>query len=510
MNQATGSIEVEKQLPSIDSHENLRILLNGRRLPIEHGEIKSLVKANFKERHLLIGNKFQRPSHYIQYEEPLESELAERVEYDMDEHDFCWTKEYKISHDLFEKVMDKCEKEWFDLTNELLRTSEPVAHEESVCDICNDGECENSNAIVFCDGCELAVHQECYGVPYIPEGSWLCRKCLLRPEAKSVDCVFCPNKGGAFKQTTSNQWVHLLCGMWIPECSITNPVYMEPLEVEKVPKERWKLKCSICKIREGACIQCFKKNCVSAFHVTCARKANLYMKIKYYTNKDYSVHKCFCPKHAPVNGKKISSKMNIRVTSTSEDHSDSEEEEGGLLREELEDDRDKNNCGTHNNAHNSQTPSITDSSANISGYNGKGTNEFGFNPLAPVINEFIFERIVQLFKKKKKEDDILNICKYWALKRETKRGAPLLKRLHIEPWTAYTSTIQESEMFLKENFRKLTHVRKDLEKVRLLVDLVKKREKTKFHALQFQFDYLKIVCSPLTHILKKSVEEVKR
>lgn len=142
--------------------------------------------------------EYHRPDvAYIRLTEPTEDELKERVEYDMDEQDWCWLKVYNaqraeedlppIDSNTFELVIDQLEKHWFNLTKDLQnKDKEPMTLEESLCNICHSGECENSNAIVFCDGCNLAVHQECYGVPYIPEGQWMCRKCMLQPESPVV------------------------------------------------------------------------------------------------------------------------------------------------------------------------------------------------------------------------------------------------------------------------------------------------------------------------------------
>lgn len=67
------------------------------------------------------------PSHYIRYIEPIESELALQVEYDMDEQDREWVDQVnqdrqahnldRLSYELFEVIMDKLEKEWFELVS---------------------------------------------------------------------------------------------------------------------------------------------------------------------------------------------------------------------------------------------------------------------------------------------------------------------------------------------------------------------------------------------------------
>ncbi len=49
--------------------------------------------------------------------------------------------------------------------------------EVGMCDICGDGASDGDDRIVYCDGCNVAVHQECYGIRRIPSGYWFCAAC---------------------------------------------------------------------------------------------------------------------------------------------------------------------------------------------------------------------------------------------------------------------------------------------------------------------------------------------
>ena len=71
-----------------------------------------------------------------------------------------------------------------------------------------------------------------------------------------------------------------------------------------------------------------------------------------------------------------------------------------------------------------------------------------YKPGPPLVPHIIVQRLLQYIGKvviRQKEKFVLMMCKYWSLKREARRGAPLLKRLHLEPWTANYGSRQHSD-----------------------------------------------------------------
>ena len=58
----------------------------------------------------------------------------------------------------------------------------------------------------------------------------------------------------------------------------------------------------------------------------------------------------------------------------------------------------------------------------------------------------IADRITQYISRinvRKKQDFVVAVCKYWSLKREHRRGAPLLKRLHKEAWPSSSTDLDK-------------------------------------------------------------------
>ncbi|KAL1999080.1 hypothetical protein VTN02DRAFT_5079 [Thermoascus thermophilus] len=477
-----------------------------------------------------------------------------RVEYDMDEQDEKWLEDYNakrkedqlepIKPAVFEITMTKIEKEWHALEKRIpkpnpkppqtqrARSSSAAAvngeatgsgeEQDSKCAICDDGDCENSNAIVFCDGCDLAVHQECYGVPYIPEGQWLCRKCQLIGRG-SPNCIFCPNTEGAFKQTPTSKWSHLLCAVWIPEVTIGNPTLMEPVtDVEKVPKSRWKLQCYICKQRMGASIQCSNKNCFVAFHVTCARRAQLYLKMKSgHGNSglmDSSMLKAFCDKHVPPDWRRehgtdaatADAMEYYRITMQGKRWGDSQ---AAALSLGPSYPNDATEPGDEDGYH-PHGPRLT---LTVGGNKRKRPAApkavWRLPSGAPVIPQVVLNSVVaslQRFCVRQRKQYAEDACKYWTLKREARRGAALLKRLQLQ-----LETFSSMEM-TRRNYagmgvaggrrlqRRIDFAEKlyvDLDKLRILCDEVKKREREKLKDAETLRSIVDIVYFPIPPLL---------
>lgn len=187
------------------------------------------------------------------------------------------------------------------------------------------------NVILFCERCDIGVHQQCYGVAQVPPGDeeWLCWPCReheqalafqgmprsqLRPPrwqrgeqpleggSNSVPCALCPVQRGAFLRTADGtQWVHVVCGRYQPELTVT-PRHGDPAAVagiDSIKPDRFAHPCEICGEQKGAVVPCSFGHCQSYFHPLCARNAELYMPVR--DGQGGRVHyRIYCGRHGSI------------------------------------------------------------------------------------------------------------------------------------------------------------------------------------------------------------------
>ncbi|KAF2764606.1 hypothetical protein EJ03DRAFT_301722 [Teratosphaeria nubilosa] len=481
-----------------------------------------------------------------------------RVEYDMDEQDMMWLEDLNeqrktenaepIKPAIFEIVMTQIEKEYHALEKRIPKPqprhaqmhrprsssqaavngdpNPPGDEPDSKCSICDDGDCENANAIIFCDGCDLAVHQECYGVPFIPEGQWFCRKCKEIGRGTPT-CLFCPNVDGAFKQTNTMRWSHLLCAIWIPEVTIANMTFMEPImDVDKVPKSRWKLHCYICQQKMGACIQCGNKNCYQAFHVTCARRAKLFLKMKSQNQQgiDTSALKAFCDKHVSPEWRRthdtdnatIEAKRWYRHAFKDRRWADSQTAalelgaplmpDGGLAGDASAVPDGDTIAVKSNRRRNNQLQKLS----------------WRLPSGAPVVPAAVFNTVdtcMQRFTIRKRKEFVEKACRYWTLKREARRGAALLKRLQLQLEGFSTMEVTRRNfagmgaagrprLLRRIDFAEM--LQKDMGHLRQLCTLVKKREELRLKEVELLRELLDTVYFPVSAMLAPILHKAMR
>uniref|UniRef100_A0A8C1JCA1 Jade family PHD finger 2 n=1 Tax=Cyprinus carpio TaxID=7962 RepID=A0A8C1JCA1_CYPCA len=376
--------------------------------------------------------------------------------YDLDDLDVTWLElvnaEFRqlalpeLDELTMEQVVVELENRCQQNMQQAIETEEGLGieyDEDVVCDVCRSPEGEDGNEMVFCDKCNVCVHQACYGILKVPQGNWLCRTCALGVQPK---CLLCPRRGGALKPTRSGtKWVHVSCALWIPEVSIGCPEKMEPItKVSHIPASRWALSCGLCREHTGTCIQCSMPSCIVAFHVTCAFDHGLEMCTTLAENDEVRF-KSYCLEHSSVprsSGGGNVDRPEARHTGSdlSVTHSDrskqeqAEREKASHRKQKLQELEDEFY----------RLVDPKDVAESLS--------------LPDVHVDFLFQ--------------------YWKLRRKANFNQPLVARKRDE----VDNLAQQEQDVLYRRLKLFTHLRQDLERVRNLCYMVTRREKIK-HSL---------------------------
>ena len=221
--------------------------------------------------------------------------------------------------------------------------------DKELCHCCWHGDVSEGNEILFCDRCDVAVHQWCYDVKDIPKGQWFCRSCEYvmertaaaeaqaggsgkAKEVKAPVCAICLRPGGALAKTTSvdengePRWAHIFCCTTLPEMYVPDSHTDKTLfcGLDEALAERSSLTCSICKVKGGACVQCSHGNCTVSYHPLCCRDAKFRIEDRIENETESLARVTFCPKHAKLSSLRRSI---IEREDNEEDNMEEDEEE---------------------------------------------------------------------------------------------------------------------------------------------------------------------------------------
>jgi len=195
---------------------------------------------------------------------------------------------------------------------------EPGDTLNDLCQVCWDGTISDDNPIIICEGCGVAVHRTCNSIKEVPS-KWYCLGCRSEHQGKQRPvCALCPRTDGLLAPTTDGRYAHLFCAQWIPETCINEDEEEQRVDhINDVPKQRYNMKCSICKEVHGSCAQCSWGRCAASFHPICARYESDYRLELVERDDDSISFKHFCPKHSEPRAKQVEQQSNKKEQNNS-------------------------------------------------------------------------------------------------------------------------------------------------------------------------------------------------
>ncbi|ULT98695.1 hypothetical protein L3Y34_000217 [Caenorhabditis briggsae] len=243
--------------------------------------------------------------------ELLEGEEEEKVHYEVTAHDLKWlerlNKARKQSNGktylpttVFSKIMEILETQTYTAIHKQLLNSLHVCvsspRDDDECDVCRDVDTDGSEEMIYCDSCNICVHETCGGVKTVPTGGWKCLKCRFSRQGPAPKCIFCPALGGSMTHSADKKlWAHHSCALFVKQIEFEDAEDRAPIKfVEKVEEHQYREKCCVCDTKQGVCVKCSDEECEMTFHVCCALRAGCQVVVKEkldHSGMDY-IHKC--------------------------------------------------------------------------------------------------------------------------------------------------------------------------------------------------------------------------
>lgn len=292
------------------------------------------------------------------------------------------------------------------------------------------------------------------------------------------------------RKTADHRWVHSLCAHLVPETAITFTA-SDPhdlVDTCTLQSDRAKLRCVLCrgdpKIDLGYPIQCGSKACHVAFHPMCARSVGWTVQ--------YSTRKAYCGKHTPESAE-------VDILTESEDTAPADTK----LRLNL-------NTSTSNGSLSptkSKYPSVQIGD-NCPLHVARSGQKLRIPTFAPKVLILHISKNLELNERESLRFMIVQkIAKYWAMKRENRRGTPLLKSLQLEPGWSQTAEMAR-DAFEREWNDKMNLIR-SLRALKSKVDLARRREACKLSSFESSVEIFEILSSPFTMILTKLIHKLQ-